>query len=70
MVLREVFEGFAVIDLDSSPILLIDDVFWDVCKVLWIYEDLLKFEVLAVYFIDQINQTVCFDIFELNHYVG
>ena len=67
MMLREVFEALAVIALDSDLILLINDVFWDVRKVLWIHEDLLKFEVLAVYFIDQIYKAICFDSFELCH---
>ena len=34
MVLREVFEALAVVNLDSGPIILIDDIFIDVCKVL------------------------------------
>jgi hypothetical protein len=34
MVLREVFEALAVVDLDSGPISLIDGVLTDVSKVL------------------------------------
>jgi hypothetical protein len=34
VVLREVFEAFAVADLDSGPISLIDGVLGDVCEVL------------------------------------
>ena len=34
MLLREVFEALAVVDLDSGPISLIDGVLGDVCEVL------------------------------------
>ena len=34
MLLREVFEAFPVVDLDSGPISLIDGVLGDICEVL------------------------------------
>lgn len=70
MVLLEVFEFFAMIHLDSGPILLIYYVFCDVRKVLWVIKDLLKFFVSTVYSIDQINQPVFFDTFDFYNYIG
>lgn len=71
MVLREVIEPSAMIDLDSSPILLIDDVFCDVHKVLFCVLDyLLKAVILAVYIIYLINQAFSIDNFQLRHYFG
>ncbi len=52
MVLGEVFEALGVVDLDSGPISLIDDVFVDVCKVRCLHDDLLEVFVLTVYSID------------------
>ena len=70
MVLREVIEAFTVIELYGWPILLIDDVFCDIGKVLWVNDDLLKFFILAVDCIDQIYQAVFIDTFDLSYYVG
>ena len=39
----EVFEALAVVALDSIPIILIDGVFGDVRKVLWVFEYILEF---------------------------
>ena len=69
MVLREVFEAYAVADLDSGPISLIDGVFGDVRKVLWVHEDLLELVKLAVDSIDQINRTILADRFHLSRYL-
>ena len=43
VVLLEVFEALAVVALDSIPISLIDGVFGDVRKVLWVFEYILEF---------------------------
>ena len=69
MVLREVFEVLAMVDLDSGPISLIDNVLGDVRQVLWVKEDLLKLVILAVDSIDQINVTIQADRFHLSHYL-
>jgi hypothetical protein len=58
-----------VVDLDSGPISLIDGVLGDVRQVLWVYEELLEFFILAVDFIDQINRTILADRFHLWHYL-
>ena len=52
MVLREVFEALAVVDLDSRSISLIDGVLGDVRQVLWVLVDLLELVLLFVYIID------------------
>jgi hypothetical protein len=41
-----------VADLDSGPISLIDGVFGDVRKVLWVHKDPLELVILGVNFID------------------
>ncbi len=69
MLLREVFEALAVIDLDSDPISLIDDVLGDVSQVLWAHEDPLELVILAVDSIDQINRTILADRFHLSRYL-
>ena len=52
MVLQEVFEAIAVVTLDSGPISLINGVFGDVRKELWVHEDSLEVDNLAVDSID------------------
>ena len=52
VVLREVFEALAVVTLDSGPISLIDGVLGDVRQVLWVNEDPLEVDNLAVDSID------------------
>jgi hypothetical protein len=69
MVLREVFEPFAVVDLNSCPISLIDGFLGDVRQILWFYEGLLEFFILAVDLIDQINRTILADRFHFSHYL-
>jgi len=69
MVLLEVFEVLAVVDLNSCPISLIDGILSDVRQVLWVKEDLLKLVILAVDSIDQINITILADRFHLSHYL-
>ena len=69
MVLREVFEALAVVDLDSGPISLIDGVLTDVSQVLWVYVDLLELVQLFIHIIDFIYQAVIADTFHLCHYL-
>ena len=68
VVLREVFESLAVIDLDSGPISLMYGVLGDVSQVLWAHEDPLELVILAVDSIDQINRTILADRFHLSRY--
>ena len=70
MILREVIEFFVMVDLDGGSIRLIDDVFCDIWKVLWVHNDLLEVLVLAVYSIDQIYIAVFGNTFDLNHNFG
>jgi hypothetical protein len=58
-----------VADLDSGPISLIDGVFGDVRKVLWVHEDPLELVKLVVDSIDQINRTILADRFHLSRYL-
>ena len=69
VVLREVFEAFAVADLDSGPISLIDGVLGDVCEVLWVHEDLLELVKLVVDSFDFFYQAVWINSFHFFHYL-
>jgi len=67
MVLLEVFEAIAVVDLDSGPISLIHDVFSDIRQVFWVHEDPLELTILDVYIIDFTYQAVWIDSFHFFH---
>jgi len=69
MVLLEVFEAIAVVDLDSGPINLIDDVFSDIRQVFRVHEDPLELTILDVYIIDFTYQAVLIDSFHFFYYL-